>query len=69
MTSNNTMPFFMRRYGVTDIVKLNYYPTGIAATGIAAMAVYSVICDKLRTRIPVYLVLGGTYITAGAILL
>jgi hypothetical protein len=69
IVGNNAMPFFMKEHGITDIVKLNYYPTGMTATGCLAMWVYAILSDFLGTKIPASLAIGATFIISGSIAL
>lgn len=69
MTGNNTMPFFMKQHGITDVVKLNYYPTGMTGMGILAMWVYALLSDWWKTKIPASVAIGATFIISGALCL
>lgn len=69
MTGNNTMPFFMKQHGIHDVVKLNYYPTGMTGTGILAMWGYALLSDWLKTKVPASIAIGATFIISGALCL
>lgn len=69
ITGNNAMAFFMKKHGITEIVKLNYYPTGMTAMGCLAMWVYALLSDWLGTRVPASVAIGTTFIISGAIAL
>lgn len=69
ITGNNAMAFFMKKHGINDIVKLNYYPTGMTAMGCLAMWMYALLSDALGTKIPASLAIGTTFIISGSIAL
>ncbi|EFX05067.1 pantothenate transporter liz1 [Grosmannia clavigera kw1407] len=68
ITGNNVMPFFMEKHGDKKVEHLNYYPTGMTATGILAFWVYAIMSDKLRTRVPASIAIGCTFILGAALL-
>lgn len=68
ITGNNVMPFFMEKHGDSKVEHLNYYPTGMTATGILAFWVYSILSDKLKTRVPASIAIGCTFIFGAALL-
>lgn len=63
------MAFFMKKHGISDVLKLNYYPTGMTATGCFAMWFYAILSDLLGTKVPASLAIGMTFIVSGAIAL
>lgn len=68
VSGNNVMPFFMEKHGDTTVVHLDYYPTGMTATGILAFWVYSILSDKIKSRVPASIAIGCTFIISSSLL-